>query len=181
MIAIPWGFPTASSMLPNKVEFQWIRWSWTSNDRQATSLLKVLLFRRTKIHQVRIDPIHVVWYATRVSQIGTKRWLVNLGSLCEFLPSYFSTEAGLSASQVLLLSWSGAHLRGLADFKLISLPSLEDIPSGSHWNETPGLVTNMRTHWKDEYLYNSSTVSPTISIKNDSLTFCKLVQLSKYM
>ena len=94
------------------------------------------------------------------TQIGTKRWLVNLGSLCEFLPSYFSTEAGLSASQVLLLSWSGAHLRGLADFKLISLRSLDNIPSGCYWNETPGLVTNMRTHWKDEYLYTPVLCHP---------------------
>lgn len=49
MIAIPWGFPTASSILPNKVEFQWIRWSWRSNNREAASALKVLLLRKTDI------------------------------------------------------------------------------------------------------------------------------------
>lgn len=73
MIAIPWGFPTASSILPNKVEFQWIRWSWMSNDREATSLLKALLFRKTKIYQLLLDPIHMVWYATTALQTDTKR------------------------------------------------------------------------------------------------------------
>ena len=76
MIAIPWGFPTASSILPNKVEFQWIRWSWMSNDREATSLLKALLFRKTKIYQLLLDPIHMVWYATTALQTDIKRLLV---------------------------------------------------------------------------------------------------------
>lgn len=39
MMAMPWGFPTASSMLPNSVEFQWIRWSWEENTASLSILL----------------------------------------------------------------------------------------------------------------------------------------------
>ena len=44
-----------------------------SNDREATSLLKALLFRKTKIYQLLLDPIHMVWYATTALQTDIKR------------------------------------------------------------------------------------------------------------
>lgn len=59
-MAIPCGFPTASSMLPNKVEFQWIRCNWVSNNRQVTSLLNVLPLKKAKAYQLSLT-IHT-WY-----------------------------------------------------------------------------------------------------------------------
>lgn len=104
MIAIPWGFPTASSILPNKVEFQWIRWSWRSNNREVASLLKVLLLRKTEIYHLLLDPIHTVWYAARVSQADPERWLVE-SQFSVWIPYLF-----LNRSRAQCLSSSASFL-----------------------------------------------------------------------
>ena len=161
MIAIPWGFPTASSILPNKVEFQWIRWSWMSNDREATSLLKALLFRKT--------------------DISTTPWPYPYGMVCNnSITDRYKEMTGwipvLCVTSFLLISqqkqgsvplkfcfcpdqeyiWGDLQIsnwfstsEGTCRFQIYFIAFLRDIPSGSSWNETPGLVKNMRTHWQD--------------------------------
>lgn len=147
---MPCGFPTASSILPNRVEFQWIRCSW--GNKTGRLVINAFLVRTTRTDQFLLNEVcyvSVVTHATEVSQIDTHTPL--LESRFSFPNScQCSVDCRLLRSALILIrSTSKETGRRLTD--LVTLPFIKADPSGFREDKIPGLGTNTSTRSRDQY------------------------------